>query len=268
MLQLDKVSVTYPGQVQALKPTSVDLRAGDFTVLLGLSGAGKSTLLRTLNHLVTPTTGTVRSARHGDIGASRKALRAHRRDTAMVFQHHQLIGRLTAIQNVLTGRLGYLGTWQSLLPSRDEDLKLALEALDRVGLNGLAMTRVDQLSGGQRQRVGIARALVQQPSLLLADEPVASLDPATSRQVLELIKTICKERDIGVVMSLHQLEYAREFADRVIGLAHAEVVFDGAPEHIDEQALQRIYGAAVPIRHRTATTPTRTGQFGSSALQT
>lgn len=266
MLTLDQMSVTYPGNVVALKPTSLTFNAGDFTVLLGLSGAGKSTLLRSLNGLVKPSAGVIRSGQHGDIHQNRRALRQHRRHTAMVFQHHQLIGRLSALQNVLTGRLGYLTTWQSLLPRRDEELDMALAALDRVGLDGRAMTRVDQLSGGQRQRVGIARALVQQPTMLLADEPVASLDPATSRQVLELIRNICRERDIAVVMSLHQLEYAREFADRIVGLAHLQVVFDGAPQAINESALQRIYATDTPL-HKMQTSVIAPRKHPEPALQ-
>ena len=152
----------------------------------------------------------------------------------MVFQHHQLIERHTALQNVLTGRLAYHSTWRSLFPLPRAELEYALRCLERVGLGEKALARVDQLSGGQQQRVGIARALAQQPSMILADEPVASLDPATSERVLTLLRDICREDGITAVMSLHQLEYARRFADRIIGLANARIVFDAEPAKLEQ----------------------------------
>ena len=167
---------------------------------------------------------------------NQRTLRRHRRKTAMVFQHHQLILRHTALQNVLMGRLGYHSFLRSLMPMPKSDLELALHCLDRVGLADKAMARVDQLSGGQQQRVGIARALAQQPTIILADEPVASLDPATSQ-----LKKICAEDGITAIVSLHQLEYAKRFADRIIGLANAQVVFDAVPEQLDDKQLALIY---------------------------
>lgn len=244
MLRVEGMGVTYPGNVLALKPTTVHFHKGEFTVLLGLSGAGKSTLLRSLNHLVKPTTGKVVSGEFGEL-RDQRTLRQHRSRTAMVFQHHQLIERYTALQNVLTGRLAYHSTWRSLLPMPRQDLELAYQCLERVGLADKALTRVDQLSGGQQQRVGIARALAQQPSMILADEPVASLDPATSERVLGLLRSICREDGITAVISLHQLEYAQRFADRIIGLSNARIVFDDAPDHLTPQHLDEIY-------HRTA----------------
>ena len=229
ILSIDNLGITYPGGIEALRTTSIDFQAGKFNVLLGLSGAGKSSLLRALNHLVKPTSGKVISAEFGVLN-NQRTLRRHRRKTAMVFQHHQLILRHTALQNVLMGRLGYHSFWRSLMPMPKSDLELALHCLDRVGLADKAMTRVDQLSGGQQQRVGIARALAQQPTIILADEPVASLDPATSEKVLSQLKKICAEDGITSIVSLHQLEYAKRFADRIIGLANAQVVFDAAPE--------------------------------------
>ncbi len=243
ILKVNNLGVTYPGGVRALQKTSLSFNRGEFTVLLGLSGAGKSSLLRSLNHLVVPSTGEVISAAFGAL-TSQKKLRQHRRKTAMVFQHHQLILRHSALQNVLTGRLAYHGFWRSLLPMPKADLQLALHCLDRVGLADKALNRVDQLSGGQQQRVGIARALAQQPDIILADEPVASLDPATSEKVLTLLKKICAEDGITAVVSLHQLEYARHFADRIIGLANAEVVFDATPDALDDRQLALIYQQA------------------------
>lgn len=240
VLRVENVGVTYPGGVVALRSASVDFKRGDFVVLLGLSGAGKSTLLRTLNHLVRPTTGRVVSPAFGVLGPA-KSLRQHRSRMAVVFQHHQLIERHSALDNVLMGRLAYHGTLRSLFPLPRPDLELALHCLDRVGLADKAMTRVDQLSGGQKQRVGIARALAQQPEMILADEPVASLDPATSEKVLGLLRRICAEDGITAVLSLHQLDYARRFADRIIGLANAEVVFDGTAADLADHDLARIY---------------------------
>lgn len=240
MLWTEGLGVTYPGAVLALKPTAIAFDRGEFTVLLGLSGAGKSTLLRTLNHLVRPSVGRVISAEFGDL-KSEGNLRRHRRKCAMVFQHHQLIERHSALENVMTGRLAYHGTWRSMFPLPRHDLELAMHCLDRVGLADKALTRVDQLSGGQQQRVGIARALAQEPTLILADEPVASLDPATSEKVLTLLRDICREDGIAAVVSLHQLEYAKTFADRIVGLANAEIVFDAAPAELTKSEVSRIY---------------------------
>lgn len=259
MLRIEDMGVTYPGNVLALRPTTVDFHRGEFTVLLGLSGAGKSTLLRSLNHLVLPTTGKVISAEFGALDTSR-AVRRHRCRTAMVFQHHQLIERHTALQNVLTGRLAYHSTWRSLFPLPREELELALHCLERVGLAEKTLTRVDQLSGGQQQRVGIARALAQQPSMILADEPVASLDPATSERILTLLRDICREDGITAVISLHQLEYAQRFADRIIGLANARIVFDAAPEQLQQHHLNDIY-------HGAAGTVTATARTAASESQ-
>ncbi|AFI85493.2 phosphonate ABC transporter ATP-binding protein [Methylophaga nitratireducenticrescens] len=253
ILSVDNLGITYPGGIEALRSTSISFQRGEFNVLLGLSGAGKSSLLRALNHLVKPTSGKVTSAEFGVLN-NQRTLRRHRRKTAMVFQHHQLILRHTALQNVLMGRLGYHSFWRSLLPMPRADLELALHCLDRVGLADKALSRIDQLSGGQQQRVGIARALAQQPDIILADEPVASLDPATSEKVLTLLKKICAEDGITAVVSLHQLEYARHFADRIIGLANAEVVFDASPTQLDDTQLALIYKQAPTDLKKTSKT--------------
>lgn len=253
ILKVSDLGVTYPGGIEALRKTSINFNPGEFTVLLGLSGAGKSSLLRSLNHLVVPSSGKVISGEFGELN-SQKKLRQHRRKTAMVFQHHQLILRHSALQNVLTGRLAYHGFWRSLLPMPKTDVQLVLHCLDRVGLADKALSRIDQLSGGQQQRVGIARALAQQPDIILADEPVASLDPATSEKVLTLLKRICAEDGITAVVSLHQLEYARHFADRIIGLANAEVVFDATPAQLDDTQLALIYQQAPTKLKKTSKT--------------
>ncbi len=243
MLTAHDVAVTYPNGVAALQPTNATFERGKFIVLLGTSGAGKSTLLRSLNGLVRPTRGDVRVEGHGSIFSSRSGLRAHRRRTGMVFQQHHLIGRLTALENVLTGRLAAHGTLRSVAPLPRADRMLALEALDRVGLADRALNRADQLSGGQQQRVGIARAMAQRPEIMLADEPVASLDPETALKVLADLHRICREDGITAIVSLHQVALARQFGDRIIGLSQGRVVFEGGPDQLGSSALDQIYKA-------------------------
>ena len=177
-------------------------------------------------------------------------LRLHRQRTGMIFQQHQLIERQSALQNVLMGRLAYHSFWRSLFPLPQTDQRLALDCLGRVGLLDKALTPVKALSGGQKQRVGIARALAQQPQLLLADEPVASLDPASAHRVLSLLRNICKTDGIAALLSLHQVDFAKEYCDRIIGLAHGRIIFDGPPSVLDHHNLDQIYTdqtmAAVP----------------------
>jgi phosphonate transport system ATP-binding protein len=260
MISVQNVSVDYPGSVRALNSTTLSFAPGAFTVLLGPSGAGKSTLLRTLNGLVLPTKGRVEVAGIGDL-ASRRRLMLHRRGTGMVFQQHQLIGRSTVLSNVLMGRLGHHGSLRTLLPpSREEKLK-ALAAIERVHLLDFALRRAGELSGGQQQRVGIARAIVQEPSLILADEPVASLDPASAKHVLGLLHRICKEDGLTAIVSLHQLQFAKDYADRIVALAQGEVVFDGPPSALDEPAVQRIYGTSKPANLASPQPILRTGAY-------
>ncbi|WP_256437635.1 phosphonate ABC transporter ATP-binding protein [Roseococcus sp. SDR] len=245
MIRTEALGVTYPNGTMALAPTSLDIAEGRFTVLLGPSGAGKSTLLRCLNGLVRPSEGRILVA--GEPLAGSAAWRAHRRATGMVFQQHQLIGRVSVLGNVLTGRLGYHSSLRTLWPFARAEKRRALEALERVGLLDKALARADQLSGGQQQRVGIARALVQQPRLMLADEPVASLDPATAERVMRLLHEICTSDGLTAVVSLHQVDLARKFGERIIGLARGQVVFDGTAAMLDAAAISRIYGTPVTI---------------------
>jgi phosphonate transport system ATP-binding protein len=245
MLRVRELEVVYPNGTRALERTSLSFWPGVFTVLLGASGAGKSTLLRSLNGLVVPSAGTVEAEGLGNI-ADRRTLRQHRRATGMVFQQHQLIGRLTVLENVMTGRLGYHTALRTLFPLPAAGRYAALDALERVDLADYALRRADELSGGQQQRVGIARSLVQKPSLILADEPVASLDPATSLRVLGFLHEICKADRIGAVVSLHQLDFARRFADRIVGLARGRVVFDGPPAALGRAEIASIYGDIAP----------------------
>ena len=242
MLKLDSVEVIYRNGNIGLKPTSLVFERRQFTVLLGPSGAGKSSLLRTLNHLVEPTGGTVAVDGFGVL-SDHPDLRKHRLRTAMIFQQHQLIGRYTCLQNVLVGRLGHHSTLRSLFPFPEMDRRLALNCLDRVGLLSRALQRVYNLSGGQQQRVGIARAIAQQPGLILADEPVSSLDPETAYNVLAILRKITKQDGIPTILSLHQVELAKKFADRIIGLNNGEVVFDGSPETLNQKDLDFIYSS-------------------------
>ena len=266
VLHTDDVSVLYGNGTQALQATSVAFVQGEFTVLLGASGAGKSTLLRSLNGLVGASSGKVVSKNVGDISLP-GSLRRHRRQTGMIFQQHHLIGRLSVLDNVLMGRLGYHGAWATLLPWSRSEKEQALAAIDRVGMIDRALQRADQLSGGQQQRVGIARALVQQPKLLLADEPIASLDPATSEHLLSLLHGICRTDGLTVIVSLHQVEFARRFADRIIGIKSGAVVFDGTPNQLTPVLVQSLYAhaqdvfAAEPSHAATASKATPPAPF-------
>lgn len=251
MIEIRGLSKSY-GDFEALHHVDLKVERGEFVVVLGASGAGKSTLLRCINQLTTATRGEIRV--NGQLAAAdRASLRRLRRDVAMIFQHYNVVPRLTVLKNVLTGRLGSIPgppSWLQLFPARD--IEIARECLARVGLEQKADVRTDTLSGGQKQRVGIARALAQQPKVILADEPVASLDPKTSRTVLEYLRQASRDFGITVLCNLHQVEYAREFGQRIIGVAHGRVVFEGTPEELTDEVLQRIY----PEGLETAASPT------------
>ncbi|MEW5972496.1 MAG: phosphonate ABC transporter ATP-binding protein [Pseudomonadota bacterium] len=236
---IDKVEKIYANGTHAVQGISLTIEPGQFTVILGPSGAGKSTLLRMMNGLETPSAGTVTI--HGT-RLERQTLRQVRREVGMVFQQFNLVGRLNVMTNVLTGRLAYRSWLGSVLHLfRDEDFAIAHEALARVGLTDKAWVRADQLSGGQQQRVGIARALAQKPRVILADEPVASLDPRASEEVLDLLKGICRNDGISVVANLHQVEYTRRYADRIIGINAGRVVFDGSSAELTDDVVEALY---------------------------
>ena len=235
------LSKTYKGDIQALRDVNIDVNEGEFLVILGPSGAGKSTLMRCLNRLVEPTAGTI--VHHGrEITSRRQNLREVRRQFGMVFQQFNLVKRLSVLLNVLTGRLAYRSAWRSLFYSFPQaDKRIAIECLARVNMEHKAFQRADTLSGGEQQRVAIARALAQEPAVILADEPVASLDPKIARQVLNYLKQISRELGITVLCNLHQVEYAREFAERVVGMSRGTVVFDGPSSELTDDVLHRIY---------------------------
>ena len=243
MLRIDGLTKTYKTGDKALSDVSFDVPQGQVIGLIGPSGAGKSTLIRCINRLVEPTSGTVRlndvnlpALRTGD-------LRRARRRIGMIFQEYALVERLTVMENVLSGRLGYIGFWRSFARRYStRDIANAYRLLDRVGLMSHADKRADALSGGQRQRVGIARALAQDPELLLIDEPTASLDPKTSRQIMRLIVEICRERGLPAIINIHDVVLAQQFSDRIIGLQSGSMVFDGPPSGLTEAVLTKIYG--------------------------
>ncbi|QDK38898.1 phosphonate ABC transporter ATP-binding protein [Bdellovibrio sp. NC01] len=244
LLAVKDLKKTYPNGVQALRGVSFDVQQGEFLVVIGLSGSGKSTLMRCLNRLQEPTSGSIQFQGQ-DIGKieKREEIRSLRRKMGMIFQHFNLIPRQSVLKNVLMGKLGQKKTLQSILgifsqAEKDE----ALKNLKLVGIAEKAHLRADQLSGGQKQRVAIARALTQNPTLLLADEPVASLDPATCHVVMDYLKKVNQELGLTVIANLHFLSLVRKYATRVIALKDGEIVFTGKPEEITNEWFQKIYG--------------------------
>ena len=243
ILQLKDITKVYPSGTRALDGISLDIQRGEFVVLIGLSGSGKSTLLRCINRLIDPTGGTVIFDGIDVTRARGAELRRIRRRIGMIFQQFNLVRRASVFGNVLAGRLGSRPLWRTIFfrPTRD-DLEAVFENLGRVGIVNKAYARADALSGGQQQRVGIARALMQEPDLMLADEPVASLDPATSHSVMKYLEELNKKDGITVICSLHFLSLARRYGTRVIALKDGMVAFDGRPAEIDERRFKEIYG--------------------------
>jgi len=246
MIQFDSVSVTYRGGVEALKNIDLTIHDREFVVVVGLSGAGKSTLLRAMNGLVPATAGSIRVDGVEVVGARGSQLRAVRRQIGMIFQTFNLATRTTVLNNVLMGRLAYVPTWRSTLGLwPHDDKEVAFEALERVGIVDKSYVRASDLSGGQQQRVGIARALAQQPSVMLADEPVAALDPVTSHQVMSDLQRINRELGITTLINLHFLDLARSYGKRLIGLRDGELVYDGDIADVDDDTFHEIYGRAI-----------------------
>lgn len=243
MLRIKNLKKRYKSGPWVLEDISLEVPRGQIVGLIGPSGAGKSTLIRCINRLIEPTEGEIWLH---DICLSKLSvskMREQRRKIGMIFQEYALVERLSVMENVLSGRLGYLPFWRSffrIFPQND--IKNAFNYLDRVGLLDHANKRADELSGGQRQRVGISRALAQEPELLLIDEPTASLDPKTSRQIMRLIEEICHERELPAIINIHDVPLAKQFVKRIIGLHGGKMVFDGTPKELDEEALTKIYG--------------------------
>lgn len=243
MLSITDLSKVYKTGTRALDGVSLTVDKPQVVAVIGSSGAGKSTLIRCINRLVEPTAGRIVLNDLDVTALSRRELRKARRRMGMIFQEYNLVERLTVMENLLSGRLGYVSLWQAYRRNYPpHDIAAAFELLDRVGLNDYQDTRADALSGGQRQRVGIARALMQKPDLLLVDEPTASLDPKTSRQIMRLLCELAQERGTPALVNIHDVGLAQDFSDRIIGLSGAKIVFDGNPSELDADALTAIYG--------------------------
>jgi phosphonate transport system ATP-binding protein len=242
MLRIRGLTKTYRSGDRALDGVDLDVPRGQLMALIGPSGAGKSTLIRCVNRLVEPTAGEV-VVDGSPVTGLGGALRQARRRMGMIFQEYALVERLTVMENVLSGRLGYVGFWNSWLrrfPQTDVDE--AFRLIERAGLAGMHDKRADQLSGGQRQRVGICRALIQNPALLLVDEPTASLDPKTSRQIMRLLVELCAERQLAAIVNIHDVALAQMFVQRIVGLRAGRIVFDGPPDALTTEVLTEIYG--------------------------
>ncbi len=243
MLRIEQLTKRYRTGDAALGGVDLEVGPGEVIGLIGPSGAGKSTLIRCVNRLVEPTSGRILLNAVDLTRLSRSELRKARRRIGMIFQEYALVERLTVMENVLSGRLGYVGFWASYRRKFPEtDIQRAFTLLDRVGMLDHIDKRADQLSGGQRQRVGIARALVQEPDLLLIDEPTASLDPKTSRQVMRLLTELCDERQLAAIVNIHDVGLAQLFLKRIVGLKAGKVVYDGPSDGLNAEVLTRIYG--------------------------
>jgi len=243
MLRIKGLVKRYRTGDVALKGIDLEVPDGQVMALIGPSGAGKSTVIRCINRLVEPTAGTIALNDAEITTLGRGELRRARRRMGMIFQEYALVERLSVMENVLSGRLGYVGFWASFLRKYPQsDIDEAFRLLARVGLDHMADKRADELSGGQRQRVGICRALIQNPELLLVDEPTASLDPKTSRQIMRLIKELCAERKLSAIINIHDVMLAQMFAERIVGLRLGEIVYDGPPADLTAEVLTNIYG--------------------------
>lgn len=243
VLEVAGLKKKYKDGTVALRGIDFQVKEGEFVAIIGPSGAGKSTLMRCINRLVEPSEGKIYFNGNDMMKASGQKLRQLRREIGMIFQSFNLIPRVTVIDNVLNGRLGYTGSLAGALGIfSQKDRDFALELLARVGLADKALKRVDELSGGQQQRVGIARTLAQDPKLILADEPIASLDPITSENIMEYIYNICKEDGITCLVNLHQVEIAKRYATRIIGIREGKKVFDGTPDELTREVIRSIYG--------------------------
>jgi phosphonate transport system ATP-binding protein len=243
MLKVENLTKIYPDGTVALRNVSFEVQGGEFLGVIGLSGSGKSTLLRCINRLVEPTEGHIFWNGEDITQQDQSDLRKTRREIGMVFQHFNLVNRSPVITNVLAGRLGYINPAFSLVNHfPKEDIEKAIHQLDRVGIADKARVRADELSGGQQQRVGIARALMQDPSIILADEPVASLDPVLAHSIMKYLEVINKEDKVSVICSLHFLDLVHRYAGHVIALNEGKLVFEGSPKEIDDDKFKEIYG--------------------------
>ena len=256
MLKIKQLVKKYNTGDLALNSVDLEVQKGQVMALIGPSGAGKSTLIRCVNRLVAPTSGEILFNGENIVKMRSGKLRRARRSMGMIFQEFALVERLTVMENVLSGRLGYVGFWRSYLRKFPQnDIKDAFRLLEKVGLDTMANKRADELSGGQRQRVGIARALIQNPDILLVDEPTASLDPKTSRQIMRLITELCEENQLGAIINIHDVALAQMFSERIVGLREGSIVYDGSPDDLKPDVLTEIYGKEdwTAVRERKST---------------
>jgi phosphonate transport system ATP-binding protein len=243
MLEVRHLSKSYVEGKPVLTDINLEIAARGIAAVIGPSGTGKSTLIRCINRLVEPSEGEILFDGRDLTKLDRAGLRHARRHIGMVFQEYNLVERLTVMENLLSGRLGYVSSWRAWRRKfPKDDIRKAFELLDIVGLSGFAQRRADALSGGQRQRVGIARAVMQEPKLLLADEPTSSLDPKTSVEIMELLASVGRSRGIAVLVNMHDVELAKRFADRVVGMCGGRIVYDGPPQYLTDDVLKQIYG--------------------------
>ena len=256
MLEIKQLVKKYNTGDLALNSVDLEVQKGQVMALIGPSGAGKSTLIRCVNRLVASTSGEIWFNGENIVKMRSGKLRRARRSMGMIFQEFALVERLTVMENVLSGRLGYVGFWRSYLRKFPQnDIKDAFRLLEKVGLDTMANKRADELSGGQRQRVGIARALIQNPDILLVDEPTASLDPKTSRQIMRLITELCEENQLGSIINIHDVALAQMFSERIVGLREGSIVYDGSPDDLKPDVLTEIYGKEdwTAVRERKST---------------
>ena len=265
MLDVTDLEKVYETGDHALKGVSLEVSGRQVVAIIGPSGAGKSTFIRCINRLTEPTKGTVVLDGTELTSLGTDELRAARRDVGMIFQEYALVERLTVMENVLSGRLGYVGTWSAFRRNfSGDDIEHARRTLERVGLGGFENKRADELSGGQRQRVGIARAVIQRPKIMLVDEPTSSLDPETSRTVMELLTEIAADEDIPILINIHEVDLAERYADRIVGLRDGQKVFEGSPGELDRSTKGLIYrGEEIPSVESAA--PAATDQSTSGA---
>lgn len=245
ILRFEHVTKYYPNGVHALKDVSFEVREGEFISVIGPSGSGKSTILRSINGLISITDGNIYLENVSVSEQKGKKLRKLRRKIGMIFQNYNLVYSLSVLQNVLHGCLGYMsGTKGVLGLYSEEDKKRAIALLEELGMEQFCYNRASDLSGGQKQRVGIARAIMQEPKLLLCDEPIASLDPSSAKTIMDLLKDMTQKRNIACIVNLHQLDVAMKYSTRIIGLSKGEIVFDGTPQELTDDMIERIYGTS------------------------
>ena len=255
MLKIERLVKRYGGGAPVLKDLDLAVEGASMVAIIGSSGAGKSTLLRCINRLVEPTSGSITLNGVELTHLKGRELRLARRRIGMVFQGFNLVDRLTVMENVQSGRLGYISTWAAVTRRYPRaDIRRAYDLMERVGIAQYASTRADSLSGGERQRVGVVRALMQEPEILLADEPTASLDPKTSEAIMGLMRDLARELNLPVLINIHNVTEARQYADRIVGMRYGRIIFDGLPKALDEEAMEAIYAGSLAA-DRAASAP-------------